>query len=289
MAKQQWKGQTRGNLLGYKIVVWILRNLGLNITYFVLLFVSLYFVFFSPKTSRELYKFYRKANKFNAFKASFFIWKNYFFLSQSLVDKTAIFIGQANQFTIKKPDYNKILNILDKNKPIVFIMTHLGDFEAVVNLVNINRKINLLMYKAEIEQVQKFMDGLKVEKVHHIIEVKSDGSHIFELSNAMKNNEIIGLHGDRFLEGSKTLNTNFFGQKALFTYGPFYLTERFNANAALVAFVKSGHKEYTLEFHPIESETGAQGVLDDFSKNLEKLVLKYPESWFNYHDFWKNE
>ena len=91
---QEWKGTTRGNLLGYQIFVWVLKNLGLSFCYALLFPVSFYFVLFSPKTTKELFKFYKTANGFSAFKAAFFVWKNYYFLGQSLVDKVAVYVGK---------------------------------------------------------------------------------------------------------------------------------------------------------------------------------------------------
>ena len=284
---QKWKGKTRGGLIGYQIFVWSLKNLGLNFCYFLLLWVSFYFIFFSPKTTIELYKFYRKANKFNPFKASFYVWKNYFFLGQSLIDKVAIYIGMKDKFTIEKPYQEKLLEMVNQDKPSVFIISHLGNFEAAGRLVSLPKKINLIMYEAEVEQIKKFMDTLKIESTFSAFTIKYDGSHIFQLAEAMNKKEVVCLHGDRFLAGSKTLKANFFDEEANFTYGPFYLANRFKANAAYVSLVKSGHKKYTLEFHELDTTNGAQGILDSYSKELEKLVLKYPESWFNYHNFWE--
>lgn len=285
---QEWKGTTRGNLLGYKIFVWALKNLGLDVCYFMLLWVSLYFVFFSPKSGFVLFKFYRNRIGFSFFKSLFYIWKNYYFLGQSLIDKVAFSIGMHDKFTLIKPQQNELLEMINQEKACVFIMTHLGNFEAAGKLVRLPKKINMLMYAAEIEAIKSFMDELGNSSDFKAFTIKYDGSHIFELAKVLENNEILCLHGDRYLEGSKTLKTNFFSQQANFPYGPFYLSNRFKANAALVSLVKSGRKEYTLEFRAIESSKGSQRILEGFSEELEKLVLKYPESWFNYHDFWKN-
>lgn len=288
MAKnQQWKGKTRGNLLGYKIFVWSLRHIGLNFCYFLLFWVSFYFVLFSPKTSSALYHFYRTANKFSVPKALLYIWKNYFYLGQSLVDKTAIYIGMRDEFTIQKPAIEKLKAITAENKPCVFVVSHLGNFEAAGRLVSLPKKINLLMYEAEIQNIKNFMDSLKLDSTFEAYTIKYDGSHIFQLSEAMRNNEVVCLHGDRYLEGSKTLSADFFGRTAKFPYGPFYLANRFKANAVFIALVKTKRKEMTLEIHELNTANGAQGILEDYSKKLEHLALKYPESWFNYHNFWQ--
>lgn len=284
---QEWKGTTRGNLLGYQIFVWCLKNLGLEFCYALLLPVSFYFVLFSPKTSKELFRFYKHANQFSSLRAAFYVWKNYYFLGQSLVDKVAVYSGMKDKFTLEKPYQHLLYEMLEEEKPSVLITSHIGNFEMAGRMVNLPKKINLLMYEAELAQIKAFMESLKIDNTIHAFTIKYDGSHIFQLANAMNNNEVVCLHGDRFLKDTKSLKAAFFGKTANFAYGPFFLAEKFKANVGFVSLVKSGRKKYTLEFHRLSNEGGAQGILNNYAKVLEEMALKYPESWFNYHNFWQ--
>ena len=49
-----WKGKSRGNILGYKIFITLLKYLGLPPAYFMLRFVALYFFFFTPASFRNI-------------------------------------------------------------------------------------------------------------------------------------------------------------------------------------------------------------------------------------------
>ena len=40
----KWDGQSKGKVLGFKIFVFILNNFGLNPAYFILRFVSFYYL-----------------------------------------------------------------------------------------------------------------------------------------------------------------------------------------------------------------------------------------------------
>ena len=83
------------------------------------------------------------------------------------------------------------------------------------------------MFDAEHEKIKKY-----ISKVIHtssnvnVIVIKDDFSHILEISNALKNNELICIHGDRYIKGSKTITTDFFGKPAKFPSGPFHLASR---------------------------------------------------------------
>ena len=286
MEEQKWKGESRGNALGYNIFIWLIKNLGLYSAYFMLLFVTTYFVLFSRKTNKDIYSFYREALHFSKFKSIVYIWKNYYQMGQTLIDKAAIFSGKSKEFTLVKPNYDNLLAMIQEDKPSVFIMSHVGNFEAAGFLVDLKKRVNLLTYEAELAHIKKIMDDLKEDGLFKSFTIKYDGSHIFELQSVMEKKEILCLHGDRYLEGTKTITADFFGKPARFTYGPFYLADRFNANAAIVSLVKSGMKEYTLEHRRLDTSKGQQDIANQYAKHLESFVKKYPESWFNYYNFW---
>ena len=50
-----WEGKTRGGVLGYKIFVWTLKNLGISFAYLLLRFVVFYFVFASGKSFTAIF------------------------------------------------------------------------------------------------------------------------------------------------------------------------------------------------------------------------------------------
>jgi acyl carrier protein len=55
-----WQGKSRGNKLGYRIFVGILKNFGVLPAYFVLRIVVVYFFLFSYKASSEVFDFYHR-------------------------------------------------------------------------------------------------------------------------------------------------------------------------------------------------------------------------------------
>jgi hypothetical protein len=94
----KWKGKSKGTILGYRIFVWCIRNIGIRVhmLFYTLLlpiiFVSekkqpIYFLLFSEKT--ELWFLENKA----------FIFKSYFTFGKVLIDKTAISAGLRNKYT----------------------------------------------------------------------------------------------------------------------------------------------------------------------------------------------
>ena len=79
----------------------------------------------------------------------------------------------------------------------------------------------------------------------HVIVIKEDLSHIYEISEALKKNELVCMHADRFLEGNKTLVGCLLGEKAKFPMGPFVLAATFKVPVSFVFAMK----ETSLHYH----------------------------------------
>jgi len=97
--KKKWEGKSRGNVLGYKIFVFILKTFGVRSAYFILYFVAFYFLLFSVKGSKASYYYFRKRLKYSPLKSIFNVYKTNFVFGQTILDRVTIASGLKNQFT----------------------------------------------------------------------------------------------------------------------------------------------------------------------------------------------
>ena len=94
-----WKGKSRGTPLGYRIFIFLLKKGGLRPAYSLLKFVTCYYFLFSYQSSKELFNLYRKRLKLSVFKSLFLIYRNYYSLGQSIIDKIVITNNLPHKFT----------------------------------------------------------------------------------------------------------------------------------------------------------------------------------------------
>ncbi|OFX58586.1 MAG: lipid A biosynthesis acyltransferase [Bacteroidetes bacterium GWA2_30_7] len=294
-----WKGKTRGGLLGYRIFVATLKFFGLSVAYFILGFVAFYFYLFTPQSFKHTFQFYRKRLGFSSFSAFFKVYNNYYKFGQILLDKISLMSGFKNNFTFNFDGENYLHEIVTNNSGGLLIGAHVGNWEiAGFLLKRINTKINIVMYDEEHQKIKQLLESIYKESIVNIIPIKNDMSHIYTISNAFKNNEIICIHGDRFTEGSKNIEFDFLGEKALFPAGPFYLALKFNVPVTYVYAIKETNRHY--HFYATKPKVynfkgGLKNrnlllneMMQDYVNELETKVKKYPEHWFNFYDFWKN-
>jgi len=291
-----WKGQSRGNLLGYKIFVALLKYFGLKPAYFVLRFVALYFFFFSPSSFRNIYQVYRHRLKFGFFKSILYVYRNYFVFGQVLLDKTATLAGFTTKFSFDFDGEHHLREMASSNSGCLLISAHLGNFEMAGHMLErLDAKIHIIMLDAEYQRIKSYFSSI-MQKSFHVIAIREDNAHVYEINKVLENREILCIHGDRFLEGSKTLEVDFLGDKARFPTGPFYLAMKYNIPVSFVFAMKEGKSHYHFYATPpayykqqgniASRDEMLKTIIRDYIRQVEQKLRQYPEQWFNFYNFW---
>ncbi len=282
-----WKGKTRGGLLGYKIFIFIIKHLGLGTAYFFLYFVGFYFLLFAPKARKGVFSLYRNQLNYSFSKSVVSSYFNFIHFGRTLIDKIAIGSGQKDLFSYQF-DGEKYLEELSNSGGIIF-SAHLGNWEIAGYLLDQRiSTTNILMYEEEHEKIKDHFDRVKSENNVTVIPMKNDFSHIFKLKAALRNKELICLHGDRFLAGSRVVRVPFLGKEASFPLGPFILASKLRAPIAFTYALRDLKKKtYYLSSTPIiEAHRPPEEILLAYVKDLEQKLIANPLQWFNYYDFW---
>ncbi|MCT1525195.1 lysophospholipid acyltransferase family protein [Sphingobacterium hotanense] len=291
----QWDGKSKGTLLGYQIFVNIIKKLGVRAAYGLLIPVALYYVLAYPKTAKAMFYYYRKRQGFPFIKSILALYKGYFVFGQVLIDKFALFAGLRNRFTFDFDGIDILKQLLDEKKGGILISGHIGNFEIAEKFfadIDLNQQIHIVAADQERTVIKDYLSSISKDNSHiNFIHIREDMSHIFEISAALANNDLICLTGDRYFDNSKTLSANLLGEDALFPAGTFMIASRLNAPIAFVYVMKEPNLHYHLYTRrvPAVKHRDAQAVLNAYTQSMEQMLKKYPYQWFNFFDFWKAE
>ncbi len=289
-----WQGKSRGNKSGYRIFVWVLKNFGVLPAYFLLRFVVVYFFLFSYKSSRHLFCFYHRRIGFSTLKSIIYLYKNYFHLGQGLIDKVVVMSGIKNNFTFNFDGEDNLRKIAGLQRGGILLSAHIGNWDIAGHLLKrLETRINIVIFDGEYQKIKEYLDSVTGKRTVNVIVIKNDLSHIYAINDAFKNNELVCMHADRFIEGNKTLTGELCGDKARFPMGPFILAAKFKVPVSFVFAVKESNLHYHFfaselkEYGNLAKEIAMQEILNDFAKEMDNKVKRYPEQWFNYYDFWE--
>jgi len=297
-AESKWEGKSKGGLAGHRIFVFILKTFGLRFSYLIVRFVSLHFFLFS-KSTKSSFKYFREIHHYGVLKSLLASYKNYFVFGQVLLDKVAMLSGMSDNFIIEHDGYEEnLMHLRNGTKGSILLSAHVGNWEiAGHKLERLKTKFNILMYDNEIAGMNDYMKNVLKEKKFNMIAIK-DGEmgHLVELHKVFSNNELLVMHGDRFLPGSETIDKLFLGKMARFPAGPFLLASKFGVPITIVFSMKEKGLRYHFYARKAidvkrcrtkeEIDLAIKEASDKYIEELEKIVKKYPTQWFNFYDFW---
>jgi predicted LPLAT superfamily acyltransferase len=289
-----WKGRSKGKPLGYGIFVFVLKTGGVLPAYLLLRFVTLYYLIFSYKSTKSTFNYFHKKFNYNTLKSIYKVYINYNLLGQSLIDKVVIMSGIPNKLTFDFDGINNLHHIASLKKGGLLLTAHIGNWEAARHLLNeIDARINVVVFDGEDEGIKEYMESVVGKSVLNLIVIKDDMSHIFEISNAFLNDELVCMPADRYLESNKTTKLKFLGEDARFPLGPFMLAAKFGVPVSFVYGMKESPFQYHFfasevkEYLNLEQDVVVQQMMSDFVEDMEIKVKAYPEQWYNYYNFWQ--
>jgi len=289
-----WQGKSKGTTWGYRIFVSVMKNFGVVAAYGLLRFVALYFWLFSYKSSRPLFHYFHKKIGYGRMKSLSMLYKNYYLFGQTLVDKVVVMAGIKNKFTYHFEGEENLRQIVALKKGGLLLSAHLGNWEIAGHLLKrLGTRINIVMFDGEHLQIKKYLEQVTGKRNMNIIVIKNDISHIYAINEAFKNNELVCMHADRFVEGNKSISNQFLGEAAQFPLGPFLLAATFKVPVSYVFAFKETTRHYHLyasegrEYHSGSRDQVTREILTDFVNQMENKVKQYPEQWFNYYNFWQ--
>ena len=286
----QWTGKSKGTALGYKFFLNIINLFGLPLTYLILRFVTFYYYLFATKNRNAIRDFYQHALRLPENQINRITRKNFFYFGQTLVDRFAFLIGKGDKFTYTFNNEQYLLDIKENGKGGILLSGHVGNWETAGNLLKsrVTPTINVLMLDKEVEKIKHFLETTTGGSRFNIIAIKDDLSHVIKVHQALKRNEFIAIHADRYMEGAKFIELDFLGKKAKFPLGPFMIASKFKVPVTFVFAVKENKYHYLLSStNPITENLSPEEIAKKFVEELEKKVTLHPEQWFNYFNFFK--
>jgi predicted LPLAT superfamily acyltransferase len=196
---------------------------------------------------------------------------------------------------MKTTGNEEFYKLLEKEKGFIIASAHLGNFELCgYMLKQENKRINALAFGGETKEVMKNRAKWFGMNNVNIIPVFEDMSHIFALNEALTNGEIISVSCDRNFGSGKSIECDFLSGKIDFPIGIFTLATYFEVPVLSVFVLKESVSNYHVYVKPVSTgDAGmskrkkAELMTREFVKELEVMVRKYPEQWFNFYEFWK--
>ncbi len=292
---EEWDGVTGGTTLGQKAMKVVLSIFDVRIGYAIMGLVVPFYMLFHHKGYVAIYRYFRRRHGYSPTKSFLKTYRNHFLFGQAMIDRFAVYAGRG-RFSVDNPDNPLFLSMLDTPSGCIVASAHVGNPELSGYLLSQHKKrINCLIYGGEAKEVQK--NRIKILERNNIraIPVADDLSHIFLINEALTNGEMVSMPCDRTLGSSKSVECNFLSGQADFPIGAFALAQQFESPVLAMFVLKISTSLYRIHVRRIPSPTDGtkreriEAMTRAYARELESIVRRYPEQWFNFYTFWKDE
>jgi len=293
---KDWHGVTGGKALGQKALKFLFYFTNVTVGYVILALVIPFYMLFGRKSYLSIYRYFRNHFSYSKGKAFKKTYQNHFVFGQCMLDRFAVFAGRKNYFRIKTTGNEEFYRLLDEEKGFIVASSHVGNFELCGYLMKQEKKrIYALAFGGETKEIME--NRLKFFNLNNVstIPVFGDMSHIFAINEALSAGQIVSISCDRHLGSTKSVECDFLSGKADFPIGAFSLATHFDVPVLSVFVMKESISNYHIYVKPICLDTSinlskkekVELLTREFVKELEVIVKKYPEQWFNFYNFWK--
>ncbi len=286
--KKEWDGRSRGGSWGHKFFVAIIRTLGVRPAYVFLAFIAIYFIPFAPKATVAIWRYNRRILKYGVLRSALSIYIHYFTFGQTIIDKVAINSGLGDRYKFEYDNYNEFLTLLDRGETII-IGAHVGSWEVGAQFFgDYASKLNVVMYDAEYEKIKEVIQRAGI--TYKIIPI-NEGSieSLVRIKQALSAGEYVCMQGDRYLDKSGAMRVNFMGYDALFASGPTLMASKFKTPVVFYFAMRERGMKYRFIFRSVEGGHTQKELMNIYVEELERVVKRYPQQWFNFYDVWSIE
>jgi predicted LPLAT superfamily acyltransferase len=293
MEHKGWKGKTDGLPWMQHTLIRMMRVIDIRVFYAVMVLVIPGYLIFGYRGTRAIWRFFRLRFGQNPFRAFLSVCRSEFTVGQIVLDRFAAHAGR--RFNISLEGHEAWQQLNNGEPGFLQISSHVGNFELTGYCLKAYRKrIYALVYDGETEVMMKYREKLFRANNIDMVIASQDMSHIFTLSAALRDGQIVSIPGDRVYGSPKVIPCPFLGADADFPLGPFALAVQRQSPVVAIYTMRESTWHYRTIVHPLSYAPGlssrqqAEHLARQFAASLESVVRRYPLQWLNYYEFWHN-
>lgn len=285
--------------MGQHGLLLLFKWLDVRICYGVMALVVPFYMLFSFRNYKTIYRYFRQQFGYSPGKAFVGAYKNHYRFGQIILDRFAVYAGKRHFFDVEIEGNEHFLRLQKQEKGGVMVSSHIGNYELCGYLLASDKKrINALVYAGETETVKRNREAILGGHNVSMIPVLPDMSHLFKLNQALGAGEVISMPADRLFGSKKSVTCRLLNGTASFPFGAFTLAMAHEVELLAVFVMKASAKRYKVYVRPIRLDHRATdgatkqerttAFVQAYVNEIEKILRQYPEQWFNFYPFWNN-
>ena len=178
----------------------------------------------------------------------------------------------------------------------ILLQSHFGGWAASSNANNIQNRLNIVMREVMLDEIKKIERSIDPQRDIRVIDLNGGTiSASVQIANALLDDEVVAMMGDRAASKKAEIEMIFLGEPANFNKSPFQIAYKMEKPILVYFVIYKGIQHYRVEYLKIEmdrsknEEEAIEEALKTYIGLYEKVVRQYPNQWFNFYNFWEKQ
>lgn len=285
----------RSNTELIRLMVWVALRLGRPAARALLYPVALYFLVFCAHARKASEGFLRRAlGRRTGVTDSF---RHFHSFAATILDRVFLLNDQYARFDVRVHGAEITADLLARGQGCLLLGAHLGSFEVVRALARAagGPRVSLVMYEENARKVSSVLYAINPRLSLEVIALGKLDS-MLKVRAALERGGVVGMLGDRSIDGEGTMPCEFFGKRTSFPVGPLRIAAMLQQPVVLMFGLYRGGNRYDIHFEQLADMRGIDLAqrevmigqsLRHYVARLEHYCRKAPYNWFNFYEFWK--
>lgn len=283
------KTKQRGSGWSIALVFNLYKILGYRFIYLLMYPVTFFYFLFATNVKNSLKIYYQQIGKEFNLKIYF---EHLRIFANCMVDR---FITKLTdeKYEFEYDNIEVPTKLLEDG--CILLHSHFGGWAASANTARIKNKINIVMQEVLQESIKRIENSKETKENLNIIDLNEGGISVsIKVANALMNNEIVAMMGDRASNKKGELSLPFFKKDAAFNKNPFQIAYKTDKPILVYFIIFQDMKRYKVEYEVItldktkKEEEAVLEAMQTYVKKLEEVINSHPEQWFNFYNFWRS-
>ncbi len=300
---ESWRGSIQGNSWMHRSLIRLFRVLNLRMVYlFMAVFVIPFYMLFAHQGYISMYHYFRRRHGYGPLKAFRYVYLNHYRFGQVILDRFATYAGR--KFQISCDGYDLLQQLSRSPDGFMILSAHVGNYELAGYTFKAEKRYNALVFSGEAPTVMENRNRLLLKNNIRMIPVSADMSHIYLLNDALANGEIVSIPADRIFGSPRYVECQLLGAAVHLPLGPFVMALQRGVPTITVLVMKDAAYRYTAYIRRLRIDDERRQTLmaasggrltrqqeatllaQAYADELEAVLRRYPEQWFNYYELW---
>lgn len=224
-------------------------------------------------------------------KLTYYSYKNLFIVLIEILYLPYLTVDEIKSLT-EISDFDLINKALSKNKGLIFVSAHFGNWEvlAISAALNIGKPFTIITKPLRNTIVNEYINNWRCRFGNKVVPL---GISIKSIFKALLEKEIVAMVADQ-RASQNSIRMKFFSKETSVFEGPAVFSIKTGAPLILGLAIRQKDGKYKIKLDEIEiPESNDENrkiyiMTEKYIRLLEKYISQYPDQWLWFHNRWKH-